>query len=63
MKTLYLLFALMLLLPPAVPGNTESDTVVCWRNNNLCATLLCPIFYRQNGTCFSKKQKCCSRWL
>uniref|UniRef100_A0ABM5GRQ4 Beta-defensin 1 isoform X2 n=1 Tax=Pogona vitticeps TaxID=103695 RepID=A0ABM5GRQ4_9SAUR len=45
-----------------VPGHVESDTVVCRKNKNICSTLLCPMFYTVNGTCYDGKQKCCVRW-
>ncbi|KAJ7345668.1 hypothetical protein JRQ81_001618 [Phrynocephalus forsythii] len=62
MKSFLLLLALFLLLFPAAPDRVESDTVVCRKNKNICSTLLCPLFYSSNGTCYDGKQKCCARW-
>uniref|UniRef100_A0A670HUT5 Beta-defensin-like domain-containing protein n=1 Tax=Podarcis muralis TaxID=64176 RepID=A0A670HUT5_PODMU len=58
MKAPFLLFAL---LPLVFPTN-ESDTVACRKNFNICSTLLCPVFYTANGTCYDGKQKCCVPW-
>uniref|UniRef100_A0A8D0BFG3 Beta-defensin-like domain-containing protein n=1 Tax=Salvator merianae TaxID=96440 RepID=A0A8D0BFG3_SALMN len=60
MKTLFLISAVLLLLFPAAP---EPDTVTCKKNDNICATLLCPFWYKTIGTCYEGRQKCCRHWI
>uniref|UniRef100_A0A8B9PCD6 Beta-defensin-like domain-containing protein n=1 Tax=Apteryx owenii TaxID=8824 RepID=A0A8B9PCD6_APTOW len=66
MKTLFLLFALLLVSSSSPVSQatlffslTVSDTVMCQKIGGKCSFLICPFFKRPNGTCYSGLAKCC----
>ncbi|CAI5771423.1 beta-defensin-like 1 [Podarcis lilfordi] len=63
MKTLFLIFAIVLISSQAVPGDAQApeDTIACGRGGGGCQVGACRPGFQNVGTCKGGTMSCC-RW-